>query len=70
MISPDNDSFTKQILLLDNKICLENLINFIKNKRESKSDEAVYLDELNRLDLSFEDIKQQVLNKINNYQFL
>ena len=45
----------------------ENLINFIKNKRESKSDEAVYLDELNRLDLSFEDIKQQVLNKINNY---
>ena len=45
----------------------ENLINFIKNKRESKSDEAVYLDESNRLDLSFEDIKQQVLNKINNY---
>jgi predicted nucleotidyltransferase component of viral defense system len=45
----------------------ENLINCIRNKRESKSDEAVYLDELNRLDLSFEDIKQQVLNKINNY---
>ena len=45
----------------------ENLINFIKNKRESKSDEAVYLDELNSLDFSFEDIKQQVLNKINNY---
>ena len=45
----------------------ENLINFISNKKEAKNDEAVYLDELNRLDLSFEDIKQQVLNKINNY---
>ena len=45
----------------------ENLINFIKNKRESKSDEAVYLDELNRLDLSFEDIKQQVLTKLYTY---
>lgn len=45
----------------------EELINFISNKKESKNDEAVYLDESNRLDLSFEDIKQQVLNKINNY---
>ena len=45
----------------------ENLINFISNKKEAKNDEAVYLDESNRLDLSFEDIKQQVLNKINNY---
>ena len=45
----------------------EDLINFISNKKEAKNDEAVYLDESNRLDLSFEDIKQQVLNKINNY---
>ena len=45
----------------------EELINFISNKKESKNDEAVYLDELNRLDLSFEDIKQQTLNKLNNY---
>lgn len=45
----------------------EELINFISNKQESKNDEAVYLDELNRLDLSFEDIKQQTLNKLNNY---
>ena len=42
----------------------EDLINFISNKKEAKNDEAVYLDESNRLDLSFEDIKQQVLNKI------
>ena len=45
----------------------EDLRNFISNKKEAKNDEAVYLDESNRLDLSFEDIKQQVLNKINNY---
>ena len=42
----------------------EDLVNFISNKQESKNDEAVYLDESNRLDLSFENIKQQVLNKI------
>lgn len=42
----------------------ENLINFISNKQESRNDEAVYLSESNRLDLSFEDIKQNVLNKL------
>ena len=45
----------------------DDLINFISNKEESKNDEAVYLDETKRLDLSFEDIKQQVLNKLNTY---
>jgi predicted nucleotidyltransferase component of viral defense system len=45
----------------------EDLLNFISNKKEAKNDEAVYLDETNRLDLSFEDIKQQVLNKLNTY---
>ena len=45
----------------------ENLINFISNKKEAKNDEAVYLDETNRLDLSFEDIKQQVLTKLYTY---
>lgn len=44
----------------------EDLINFISNKQESKNDEAVYLSESNRLDLSFEDIKQNVLDKIKN----
>lgn len=42
----------------------EDLINFISNKQEAKNDEAVYLSESNRLDLSFEDIKQNVLNKL------
>ena len=45
----------------------ENLINFISNKKKAKNDEAVYLDESNRLDLSFEDIKQQVLTKLYTY---
>ncbi|MGE4383922.1 MAG: nucleotidyl transferase AbiEii/AbiGii toxin family protein [Arcobacter sp.] len=42
----------------------EDLINFISNKQEAKNDEAVYLSESNRLDLSFEDIKQNVLDKL------
>ena len=45
----------------------ENLINFISNKKEAKNDETVYLNETNRLDLSFEDIKRQVLTKLNTY---
>ena len=45
----------------------DDLINFISNKEESKNDEAVYLDETKRLDLSFEDIKRQVLTKLNTY---
>ena len=45
----------------------DDLINFISNKKEAKNDEAVYLDESNRLDLSFEDIKVQVLTKLNTY---
>ena len=45
----------------------EDLINFISNKKEAKNDEAVYLDETKRLDLSFEDIKRQVLTKLNTY---
>ena len=45
----------------------DDLINFISNKEESKNDEAVYLDETKRLDLSFEAIKRQVLTKLNTY---
>ena len=45
----------------------DDLINFISNKEESKNDEAVYLDETKRLDLSFEDIKRQVLTKLYTY---
>ena len=45
----------------------EDLLKFIKVKQEPKDDEAVYLDETNRLDLSFDEIKKQVILQLNNY---
>ncbi|MGE4510002.1 MAG: nucleotidyl transferase AbiEii/AbiGii toxin family protein [Sulfurimonadaceae bacterium] len=39
----------------------EELLKFIEAKEEAKEDEAVYLDEANRLDLSFEEIKKRVV---------
>lgn len=59
-----------EILELTNKIkninTKEDLIEFIKLKQEPKDDEAVYLDETNRLDLSFDEIKKQVLLQLKN----
>jgi hypothetical protein len=57
---------------IDGKISsLDNIIDFIKSKKESKDDEAVYLNESNKINLSFEEIKSQVMskyiNKINPY---
>ena len=47
---------------VDNKIkSQEDIINFIKNKQEPKDDEAVYLSETNRINLSFEEIKDRVV---------
>ena len=43
---------------------MDDIINFINNKEEPKEDELVYLSESNRIDLSFEQIKQQVIRKI------
>ncbi|MDD3443481.1 MAG: nucleotidyl transferase AbiEii/AbiGii toxin family protein [Sulfurimonas denitrificans] len=45
----------------------EDLLKFIEAKQEPKDDEAVYLDETNRLDLSFNEIKKQVILQLNNY---
>lgn len=59
-----------EILELTNKIkninAKEDLIKFIKAKQEPKDDEAVYLDETNRLDLSFDEIKKQVILQLKN----
>lgn len=59
-----------EILELTNKIkniyTKEDLIKFIKLKQEPKDDEAVYLDETNRLDLSFDEIKKQVILQLKN----
>ncbi|WP_434579782.1 nucleotidyl transferase AbiEii/AbiGii toxin family protein [Sulfurimonas sp. NW15] len=47
---------------IDNKInSVEDIINFINKKEESKDDEAVYLNETNRIDLSFEEIKHRAV---------
>ena len=42
----------------------EDLLKFIEAKQEAKDDEAVYLDEINRLNLSFEEIKKQILSTL------
>ncbi|MDX9900158.1 MAG: nucleotidyl transferase AbiEii/AbiGii toxin family protein [Aliarcobacter sp.] len=55
--------FTK----IDNKIKSTNdIINFIKTKKEPIDDEAVYLNENNKINLSFEEIKNQVINILTN----
>ena len=41
------------------------IINFIKSKKEPMDDESVYLDETHRVDLSFEDIKKEVIAKLS-----
>jgi len=49
---------------IDGKISsLDNIVDFIKSKKEPQDDEAVYLNESDRIDLSFEEIKSQVIGK-------
>ena len=43
------------------------IINFIKSKKEPKDDEAVYLNEKNRIDLCFEEIKKQVVERLRAF---
>lgn len=43
---------------------MDDIIGFISEKEEPKEDEAVYLSESNRVDLSFEEIKQQVIKNL------
>ena len=51
---------------VDNKIkSQEDIINFIKSKQETKDDEAVYLNETNRIDLDFEEIKDRVVKLLH-----
>ena len=51
---------------IDNKISsLDNIIDFIKSKKEPQDDEAVYLNENDRIDLSFEEIKSQVIGNFS-----
>lgn len=55
------DLFSK----IDSKITsVDDVVNFIKLKKEPKDDEAVYLSEMDRIDLSFEEIKEQVIQML------
>lgn len=40
------------------------IADFLKSKKEPKDDEAVYLSETDRIDLSFEEIKKQVIENL------
>lgn len=56
------DLFSK----VDSKITSTNdIINFITLKKEPKDDEAVYLSKRDRVNLTFEQIKEQVIEKIH-----
>ena len=41
------------------------IINFIKSKKEPIDDESVYLNETHRIDLTFEEIKKEVIDKLS-----
>jgi predicted nucleotidyltransferase component of viral defense system len=60
-----NDEIINLFSKVDDKITSTNdIINFIKSKNEPKDDESVYLSERNRIDLTFDEIKQQIIKKI------
>ena len=43
----------------------EALLAFVANKKKPKDDEAVYLGKEKRLDMSFEEIKKQVMLELD-----
>jgi len=45
---------------------ITDIINFIKSKKEPADDESVYLSEKDRVDLNFEEIKEQVVISLKN----
>ena len=56
--------FSKVMSNINSKL---DIINFIKSKKEPKDDEAVYLNEKNRIDLCFEEIKKQVVERLRAF---
>lgn len=67
----ENSLFKKSELIeifskIDNKlVSIDDIINFVKSKKEPKDDEAVYLNENNRIDLTFEEIKNKVIGSLS-----
>ncbi|QHG90766.1 hypothetical protein CVO_02445 [Sulfurimonas sp. CVO] len=45
-------------------VSADDVVNFIKSKNEPRDDEAVYLSERDRIDLNFEEIKEQVIRAL------
>ena len=59
----NRDELVKLFNKIDNKISsLDNIIDFIKAKQEPQDDEAVYLNETDRINLTFEEIKHKVIS--------
>ncbi|MCV6609115.1 MAG: nucleotidyl transferase AbiEii/AbiGii toxin family protein [Campylobacterales bacterium] len=59
----------KEIIVLfakmnSNITTMNNIIDFIKSKKEPQDDEAVYLSEKDRVDLSFKEIQTQVIESL------
>jgi len=57
------DLFSKMKSEINN---IKDIINFIKSKKEPKEDEAVYLSESDRIDLNFDEIKEEVVLSLNS----
>jgi len=59
------DEIVKIFSTIDAKIVtVDDVLNFIKSKNEPKDDEAVYLSEKDRIDLNFEEIKEEVIQDL------
>lgn len=59
------DEIVELFLKIDSKIVsVDDIISFIKSKNEPQDDEAVYLSERDRIDLNFEEIKEQVIRAL------
>jgi len=43
---------------------IDDIVYFINSKKESKDDELVYLDEANRINLTFDEVKEVVINRL------
>lgn len=60
------DEIVNLFFKVDSKITSSNdIINFIKSKKEPKDDEAVYLSETDRVNFTFNEIKEQVIEALS-----
>jgi len=59
------EEITEIFLKVESKIkSTYDIIDFINSKQEPIDDEAVYLDEIHRVDLTFDEIKKEVIDKL------